>query len=213
MNILQITKKFPYPFIDGEVIAIHNLTKGFAELNHSVTVLSLNTQKHYFDLQKLPDDIKKLATYEAVNIDTSIKPINAFFNLFTSKSYNIERFYSTAFEQKIAATIAAKNFDFILLEGIYLMRYIDIIRKNTKAKVVLRLHNVEYIIWQRLWQNETNPLKKIYLQLLAKRIKKFELENISKADLLIPVSETDRKIFIEHGCTLPAIANKFFSTD
>ena len=204
MNILQITKKFPYPFIDGEVIAIHNLTKGFAALNHSVTVLSLNTQKHYFDLQKLPDNIKRLATYDAVNIDTSIKPVNAFLNLFTSKSYNIERFYSTAFEQKIAATIAAKNFDFILLEGIYLMRYIDIIRRNTKAKVVLRPHNVEYIIWQRLWQNETNPLKKIYLQLLAKRIKKFELENISKADLLIPVSETDRKIFIEHGCTLPS---------
>ena len=204
MNILQITKKFPYPFIDGEVIAIHNLTKGFAALNHSVTVLSLNTQKHYFNLQKLTDNIKRLATYDAVNIDTSIKPVNAFLNLFTSKSYNIERFYSIAFEQKIVATLAAKNFDFILLEGIYLMRYIDIIRRNTKAKVVLRPHNVEYIIWQRLWQNETNPLKKIYLQLLAKRIKKFELENISKADLLIPVSETDRKIFIEHGCTLPS---------
>ena len=84
----------------------------------------------------LVDDASKDDTFgkaKAVNIDTSIKPINAFFNLFTSKSYNIERFYSTAFEQKIAATIAAKNFDFILLEGIYLMRYIDIIRRNTKA--------------------------------------------------------------------------------
>ncbi len=203
MRILQITKKFPYPNIDGEVIAINGLTNGFAQLGHQVTVLALNTNKHYFDTTKLPDSRKQVANYLTVDINTDIKVWDAFANLFTDKSYNVERFYSKEFEEKIVAVIAAGSFDFILLEGVYLMRYIDVIRRCTKAKVVLRPHNVEYVIWKRLYQNETNPLKKAYLKLLAGRMKKFELDNIGRADLLIPVSEMDMDIFRAEGCNTP----------
>ncbi len=203
MRILQITKKFPYPNIDGEVIAINGLTNGFAQLGHQVTVLALNTNKHYFDVAQLPESRKKMATYLTVDINTDIKVTDAFLNLFTNKSYNVERFYSKQFEDKIAAVLAAGNFDFVLLEGIYPMRYIDVIRRSTRAKVVLRPHNVEYVIWQRLYQNETNPLKKAYLKLLASRMKKFELDNISRADLLLPVSEMDMDIFRAEGCKTP----------
>jgi glycosyltransferase involved in cell wall biosynthesis len=90
-----------------------------------------------------------------------------------------------------------------LLEGIYLMRYIDILRKHTNTKIALRPQNVEYVIWERLYQNELNPLKKQYLGLLARRMKQFELENMNRADILVPVSLTDEEIFKEQGCTLP----------
>lgn len=203
MNILQITKKFPYPIKDGEVIGIINLTIGFAEQGHNVTTLSLNTKKHYYNPEKLPVEIKKTANFIAIDIDTSLKPVDAFLNLFTNKSYNIERFYSKQFEEKLAEVLSTQNFDLILLEGIFLMRYIDVIRKNTKTKVLLRPQNVEFVIWERLYANEANPLKKFYLNLLAKRMKRFELENINNADILIPVSATDMKIFKQNGCSLP----------
>ena len=203
MNILQITKKFPWPVKDGEVIGIFNLTKGFAHLGHPVTVLCLNTNKHYFPLDKIPVEVAKLAKFEAVDINTDIKAIDAFLNLFTDKSYNIERFYSQAFEQKIAETLDNGSFDLILLEGIYLMRYIDVIRKHTKAKVALRPHNVEFVIWERLHETEKNPLKKLYLRLLAGRMRRFELSHINLADMLVPVSATDMNIFMGLGCTLP----------
>lgn len=203
MNILQITKKFPYPIKDGEVIGIINLTIGFAEQGHNVTTLSLNTKKHYFNPALLPDNIKKVAKFISVYIDTSLNPVDAFLNLFSNKSYNVERFYSKEFENKIAEVLTSQQFDLILLEGIYLMRYIDAIRKNAKTKVLLRPQNVEYVIWERLAQTETNPFKKFYLSLLAKRMKRFELENINRADILIPVSATDMGIFASQGCSLP----------
>lgn len=203
MKILQITKKFPYPVKDGEVIGIINLTIGFAGLGHEVTTLSLNTKKHYFDPAKLPAPIQKIAKFIAVDIDTTLNPVDAFLNLFTSRSYNIERFYSKEFEHKIAEVLSTQSFDLVLLEGIYLMRYIDVIRKNTKTKVLLRPQNVEFVIWERLYANETNPLKKMYLKLLASRMKKFELENINRADIMIPVSATDMDIFLKYGCRLP----------
>jgi glycosyltransferase involved in cell wall biosynthesis len=203
VNILQITKKFPYPIKDGEVIGIINLTIGFAELGNPVTTLSLNTKKHYFDPAKLPLNIQKLAKFIAVDIDTSLNPKDVFRNLFSNKSYNIERFYSKEFERKIAEVLSNQTFDLILLEGIYLMRYIDVIRKNTKTKILLRPQNIEFVIWERLYKTEKNILKKMYLNLLAKRMKRFELENMNSADIMIPVSATDMEIFLKYGCTLP----------
>jgi glycosyltransferase involved in cell wall biosynthesis len=206
VKILQITKKFPYPVKDGEVIGIINLTNGFAQQGHDVTVLSLNTKKHYYNPEKLPDEVKKLARFISVDIDTSINPFHALLNLFTTKSYNVERFYSKPFEQKIAELLSKESFDLILLEGIYLMRYIDVIRKNTATKVLLRPQNVEFVIWERLAQTEKNFLRKTYLGLLAKRMKRFELEKMNEADIFIPVSETDMQIFLKHGCKLPHVS-------
>ncbi len=203
VKILQITKKFPWPVKDGEVIGIINLTIGFASQGHDLTVLSLNTKKHYFPPEQLPVNIKKLARFIAVDIDTSVKPLPALLNLFSNKSYNIERFYSPMFEKEIAKLLQKETFDIILLEGIYLMRYIDVIRKNTKTKVLLRPQNVEFVIWQRLYETESNILKRQYLKLLAKRMKRFETDVMNKADIMIPVSETDMQIFLQEGCNLP----------
>src|SRR5580704_14594816 len=113
-----------------------NLARRVSEPGHGVTVLSLNTRKHYFDPNKLPENIRSIARFVAVDIDTDINPSKALLNLFTSKSYNIERFYSQEFEKKIAEVLFQQPFDMILLEGIYLMQYINVIRENTKAKVV-----------------------------------------------------------------------------
>jgi len=206
LKILQITKKFPYPAKDGEVIAIFNAIKGFKALGHHVKTLSLNTNKHYFDVTKLPEHIKQLADFEAVEIDTSIKAADAFFNLFTNKSYNIERFFSYEFEEAITKNLSDEKFDVVYLEGIYLMRYIDVIRQNTNAQVVLRVHNVEYVIWERLARDTPNPLKKLYLNLLVKRLKHFELSHINLADKVIAVSKDDENIFKQNGLKKSSIS-------
>ena len=195
------------------MIGIINLTIGFHANGHEVHVLSLNTNKHHFDIAKLPAEISQIATFKAIDINTDINVFDAFVNLFTSKSYNVERFYSVDYAQILYQTIINEKFDFILLEGIYLMRYIDVIRQaqkdpefNKNVPVVQRPHNVEYIIWQRLADAETKILKKWYLRFLAKRMKQFELDMINKADILIPVSQTDLDIFSKHGCKLPSKA-------
>ena len=213
MKILQLTKKFPYPVKDGEVIGIINLTIGFHAHGHQVQVLALNTNKHYFDVAKLPKHVAAIAAFKSVDITTDVKPIDAFLNLFSSKSYNVERFYSKEYEQELHQMLTREKFDFILLEGIYLMQYIDMIRKaqkdsavNRNTPVVQRPQNVEYVIWQRLADTESNPLKKWYLGFLAKRMKQFELGMMNKADVLIPVSQTDLDIFKSYGCKIPSVA-------
>lgn len=212
MKILQLAKKFPYPVKDGEVIGIINLTKGFAQLGHEVTVLALNTNKHYFNPEHLPSDVAALARWEAIDIDTSLSKAAAFKNLFTDQSYNIERFYSAEYEARLTQLLQEENFDVVLLEGIYLMRYIDAIRaalkrSGSKAVVVQRPQNVEFKIWERLAKQERNPLKRAYLDILAKRMKRFELDQVFKADVVIPVSKVDLDLFKSMRRTkTPAVA-------
>jgi glycosyltransferase involved in cell wall biosynthesis len=209
LRILQLTKKVPYPIKDGEVIGIINLTIGFAGHGHFVHVLSLNTNKHHFNIAELPAAIAALGKFEAVNIHTDVTVSGALKNLFTNTSYNVERFYSKAFEQLIYNTIVNEPFDFILLEGIYLMRYIDAIKAARRASkhnqdipIVQRPQNVEYKIWERLAEQDQHPLKRFYLSFLAKRMKAFELKMMNEADVFIPVSQTDLDIFQSHGCNL-----------
>jgi glycosyltransferase involved in cell wall biosynthesis len=66
---------------------------------------------------------------------------------------------------------------------------------------VLRQHNVEFQIWDRLAANEKNPVKKWYLRLLAKRLKQFEKNHLNPYDLIVPVTADDGKLFKSLGCT------------
>ena len=66
MKILQLCKKFPYPLKDGESIAVTYLSKALNDLGCEVTLLTMNTKKHYFDLSELPDCDLRLHVLEVI---------------------------------------------------------------------------------------------------------------------------------------------------
>jgi len=81
--------------------------------------------------------------------------------------------------------------------------YLSCIRNHSSAKVVMRAHNVEHIIWERLHHSEKNPVRKIYLRLLAKRLKKFELNHLGELDAILPITKEDETVFRKLGCLIP----------
>ena len=202
MKILQLCKKTPFPPKDGEAIAILTLTKGFYAAGQEVQVLAMNTPKHAFDMNKLPTKIKQLAKFESIFVDTSLSVIDAFFNLFSKKSYNIQRFDNQAYRKRLVEILQQNEFDIIQLEGVYLATYIDTIRQYSTAKIVMRSHNVEGEIWQRL-AAESSGLKAIYLRFLAKRMLRFEIESLQKYDGLVCISAKDEAYFVEKGYHKP----------
>jgi polysaccharide biosynthesis protein PslH len=73
--------------------------------------------------------------------------------------------------------------------------YLDAIRMHSNAKVVLRAHNVEHLIWDRLAWAETSSIKKWYLTLLTKKLKRYELGVLNKFDAIVPITEDDAASF------------------
>jgi glycosyltransferase involved in cell wall biosynthesis len=203
MNILVLSNKPPFPPKDGGAIATFNLAKGLAENGHSVHVLAMNTSKHKVNINSLPKFNNLTFTY--IEVNTEIKFLNAFVNLFFSKfPYNAERFISKGYLSELEKIIQEQHFDIVQLEGPYLWFCVGLIKKYSKAPISFRAHNVEFEIWQRAAEAEKNIIKKFYLNHLSKRIKWFELSLINLYDFLIPITARDEKLFCSFGNTKPS---------
>lgn len=199
MKILQLCKKFPYPLKDGESIAISYLGKALHELGAAVTLLAMNTSKHYYDVQEIPEDLGYYAAIHTAKVDNRLKPWDAFFNLFSSQSYHISRFISEDFEQKLIEILETEEFDVVQLETLYLAPYIPTIRKYSTAIVAMRGHNVEHEIWERITANTRFFIKKWYLQHLTQKLKNFEVQQLQHYDILLAITKRDLDIYQNLG--------------
>lgn len=205
MKILQVCSKIPFPPKDGGSIAMDILTHGLINAGNQVHVLAVNTSKHFIKDEDIALEYQNKTKYQSVFIDTSIRPMDAFVNLFSNKSYNISRFYSLDFEKVLIELLQSKEYDVVHLETLWVTPYVDVIRKYSKAKIVLRSQNIEFMIWERLAQDTSNPIKKMYLKLLAKRLKTYEYDVLNKFDAIATITALDTVVYKKMGCTLPII--------
>ncbi len=205
MKILVLCNKSPYPPKEGGPIAMNAIIQGLINANHQIKVLAINTQKYFIDIEKIPTAYKEKTKLETVYIDLSIKPIHAFLNLFTKKSYHVQRFISKKFENKIIDILKNETFDIIQLETLFISPYIETIRKYSKAKIVLRAHNIEYLIWERLASTSKNPIKHLYLKHLSRTLKNYEISALNKYDGIAAITKNDAEFFKNTGCKTPII--------
>jgi len=203
MRVLQICNKAPFPPKDGGCIAMNNLTQGLIEQGHTVKVLAVNTPKHFTDINSLPEAYRQETNIELVFIDTGVKPLPALLNLCSKDSYNITRFYSAAFEQKLVAILQKETYDVVQLESLYVSMYASAIRKHSKAKIILRAHNVEHLLWQRSAATADSLFEKIYFGFLAKRLKKYESGILHAFDAIAAITAADAAWFKEQGIKIP----------
>ena len=197
LNILFICNKSPWPPGEGGPIAMNKLIEGLVDAGQMVKVLAINTNKYTIKPEDIPADYRMKTGIELVYIDLSIKPIPAFTNLFTNKSYHVERFISDDFHLKLTEVLRSTAFDIVQIETLYMSPYIETIRQNSKAKIVLRAHNIEHLIWQRITESTKTPIKKAYLSHLTRTLKNYETGILNSYDGIVPISEKDAGFFSE----------------
>ena len=203
MRILQLTKKFPYPAKDGESVAILAIAKGYFKESHSVDLLAMNTRKHNVNLSQLEGLEQYYRQYWTVEVDTDVKAIDAFKNLFTSRSYNVDRYDIDDFRSKLADVLHKNKYDIVHLETLYLTPYIDTLRELTDAKLVLRSHNIEHEIWYNLATTESNLLRKSYYKLCYRRLKKYELSQMNQYDRILSITDADKNKYNSFDVEVP----------
>ncbi|MGE5318014.1 MAG: glycosyltransferase family 4 protein [Chloroflexota bacterium] len=223
MNILLICNKSPWPPREGGPIAMNAMVEGLLNAGHKVKVLAINSYKYFIDPQSVPSDYSEKTQIELVYMDLKVRPMHALLNLLSSKSYHVQRFISDDFADAIRKILQNNEFDVIQLETLFVTPYIDLIRKHSKAAIFLRAHNIEHLIWERLYKREKNSLKKFYLGHLSRTLKKFELRVLTKLDGIIAITQKDADFFkrfvpaekviaIPFGI-LPEIINKYLKVN
>ena len=163
MKILQVSNRVPWPLNEGGTIGIYNFTRAYAELGHEVVIYCLDGKKHKTPVTEAQKELSKYARVFIQPLNTDVVAKDALLDLLQNKSYNVSRFYNADFESKIIELLKSEKFDVIQVEGTFVGPYIHTIRKYHEGVIALRMHNVEYEIWERLATNERNPLKKYYL--------------------------------------------------
>jgi glycosyltransferase involved in cell wall biosynthesis len=173
--------------------------------NHLITVLAANTPKHKTADPTSMDGV----TICPADVNTTLNPAAMILNLmFSSLPYQVSRFRSNLFKNKLKELLSRENYDLIQLEGPHLGIYLPLIRKYSHARVVLRAHNAEHLLWNEIARDSGSWLKKAYLKKMAQRFRKFETWLVSQADGIIPITENDCRHLILHDhlkkyCVIP----------
>lgn len=133
-------------------------------------------------------------------LDTRIKALAALKNfLFSRTSYNIQRFENKDIAIEIARLIKTNGYQIVQAESIFALALIAPILAELQIPVVLRAHNAEHMIWERMAAASSNPLVSFYLRTMSKRLKNDELHLMSRVQGLIAISDSDMKLFRSLG--------------
>ena len=191
MKFLQICQKPPLPLKDGGCIAFHALTTGLLEAGHSVKVFTLFTDKHDFLPEAMPAEYLLRTDIEGVYVDTNMNLVDVYCNFLTRDSYNLSRFFSVDVDIRLTRLLQKEKYDCIILESIFTTPYLSTIRRNLNTKVILRSHNIEHQIWNKLAFGEKNFFKRAYLSYLSKKLYKAEIESWRSVDGVACISYDD----------------------
>ncbi|MFM7726300.1 MAG: glycosyltransferase family 4 protein, partial [Flavobacteriales bacterium] len=69
----------------------------------------------------------------------------------------------------------------------------------SKAPIVLRSHNLEYVIWEKIASGTKNILKRTYLNYLTRKLKQYELSVLNEVSGIAAISEEDRHRMLALG--------------
>ncbi len=194
-KVLFLCNKSPWPPKEGGSMAMNQLIEGLTEAGHKVKVLAVSSSKYPATRMDIPPGYLEKTDIEFVDINLSVKPLPAFLNLFSKESYHVRRFISKDFEKKLTGVLQKEKFDIVQMETLFMAPYLSIIRKYSKAKVLLRAHNIEHLIWKRLALASRNPVKKQYLRHLYTTLENFEKTVLDRFDGILPITEKDALFF------------------
>ena len=198
MKILLLTSGIPFSAKSGYPIVVYNTIRGIVDLGADITIFSVNARNSEDNRpvqNSLPDNVNLITA--SVNTEINLKKI--FLSLFTKKSYTIFRFYEASSVAKLKNLLQHSEFDIIQIEGLLVLPYLDVIRQNSQARIIYRAHNIEH---QFLASAETPFLRRLYLKILAKRLYRFERDNLNKPDAILTINISDQSYLKFLGCTV-----------
>ncbi len=195
MRVLFLCNKSPWPPKEGGPMAMNMLIEGLADAGHQVKVLAVNSFKYNIPASSIPAGYIAKTGIELIDVDLHVRPLGAFLNLFTGESYHVQRFISDAFRERVVAALTSAEYDIVQLETLFMCPYIPVIRAHSRAMIVLRAHNIEHLIWQRVAEESKNPLKKWYVRHLARTLKNYEQRIVREVDGILAITPTDAAWF------------------
>jgi glycosyltransferase involved in cell wall biosynthesis len=192
LNIVVVDEELPYPPNSGKRIRTLNLLNGLARHHNIIYLCHRN------------GDASEVAPAEAyfaergihtIVVDRAVQPkaglrfyCRLLANLLSPLPYSVQSHTSENMQQAARQLAATNPVDLWLCEW---TPYAANILRQVRQPVVVMAHNVESLIWERLWQNEANRIKRWYIKRQFAKYEFFERSVFSQVALTIAVSDKD----------------------
>jgi glycosyltransferase involved in cell wall biosynthesis len=135
---------------------------------------------------------------ETVLVERSVPPksgLGFYFrllaNLFSDLPYSVQTHTSREMQAKVKELAEHGDVDLWQCEW---SPYAENVLGLVDQPVLVMAHNVESLIWQRMWENERNRLKRWYIKRQWKKFEEFERQVFSQSTLTVAVSEADAQL-------------------
>jgi glycosyltransferase involved in cell wall biosynthesis len=174
--------------------------KGLLKLGVDITLFSINPNKYKVDVDDIYDPVFENIQFHSVSLDTDVNVLGALFNIFTNQSYNVSRYFDEQAAALLEEILRENEFDIIQFEGLFVVPYLDVVKANSKAKLIYRAHNIESDVWERIAVKERFMPRRQYIQFLSRRLKVYETEQINRFHQIFAISEPDRHSILRFGC-------------
>lgn len=117
-----------------------------------------------------------------------------FANLLSARPYSIASHHSEPMRRAIRDFAHRQRVDLWQVEW---APYLATIDRSLPGPRVINAQNVDTLIWQRYWENETHLLRKAFLKTQWQKFRRFEKEAFRQATRVVAVSEDDAQLIRE----------------
>ncbi len=203
MKILQLATQIPYPPTDGGKLSVFGITKYLSKRGHEIEFVSYCNK---YPSNEVIKGLKKYCNPHFIIANTKNNVLKAAINLFSNVPYNASKYRTNKLKSFLEKYFLDNNPDIIQIDHLFLGWVVKIIRKFTRAPVVLRSQNLEMNIMKRYFENKKNFLIKYYAKLQYKKFLKYEPLVCSSFDLCIMISNIDKKELLKFNPDINVIS-------
>lgn len=195
IRILQLSPRFTFPPDDGGKIGIANITKQFALQGAKVTFVAYSEETIP---QTAQDMIAPYAELQLIKHSTANSPWRLAKSIFRNESLYISKHRSKSAFLFLSELLKENKLDIIHADHSCMVPLALALKQKFGIPLGLRLHNIEWTIWQRYADILPifNP-KKYYVQSQAKKLKSDESMLLNTVDVAFAITDIDRQRALE----------------
>ncbi|MCX6139697.1 MAG: glycosyltransferase family 4 protein [Candidatus Kapabacteria bacterium] len=210
MKILVLLPRIPIPARDGGSIVMYQTLRELHTSGNQVDVFALNTHKHHAD----PAGMAEICSWvNAANVDSRVTFLGLIssivpFSFPRGFGYNgpvpywIRRFAKLDVLTALRKAVHERGpYDIILCESLFTAGYGLALSNYSEnqgcAPILLRAHNIEHRIQERLSRDSEQPwYKRLYGSLLARQTMRYEKDVAQRVNGIVAISDEDARFFI-----------------
>ncbi len=194
MKILLIARDCPFPANNGGKIRIFNLIKNLS--HHDITLvcrtMSPEEQSGVSELKKYCRNVHAIHIPSPRSFVVKLGWVLPF--VFSRYPVGMSTVYFKEIRKTIQQICANDRFDIIQVEHSSLTIYLDYLSIPDTSRTILTMHNIDYIRNERVIENLSFGVKKIYQWINQAKYKQWELASLKRYDRIIAMSELDKEI-------------------